>query len=98
MLTRYELYLFDTSAAHRAVAKFSSATPFPSVAVGDRFDDHGWDRCDGVGRIASETSPIRYLVHSKKHTLLEQDGVLRIQTWLNLSPYAGAKSPVWGEC
>ncbi|WP_156499593.1 hypothetical protein, partial [Oleiphilus sp. HI0061] len=75
-MTKYELYLCDTSGEHTPVAMFISNTPFLPVSVGERFDDHGWDRLDGVGRIASEQSPKRYIVHSIKHTILTKQDIL----------------------
>jgi len=94
-MTRYELYLCDTSGEHKPIAKLESDTPFTAVSVGERFDDHGWERLDGVGKIASEEKPIRYTVHSIKHTVAEKDGELFVQYWLNLEPYNGPRSPVW---
>ena len=94
-MTKYELYLFETNGDHKPIAKFLSETPFLPASAGERFDDHGWDRLNGVGKIASDKNPKRYLVHSIKHTVVEQDGVLLVQYWLNLEPYEGSRSPVW---
>lgn len=94
-MTKYELYLCDVAGEHKPIVKFESDTPFMSVSVGDRFDDHGWNRLDGVGRIATEEYPIRYIVHSLKYTVIEANGVLFDQCWLNLHPYEGPRSPAW---
>ena len=96
-ITLYELYIFDISAEHKPIVKFESKTPFMSLSVGERFDDHGWDRLDGVGVIASQSNPKRYVVHSIKNTVVENEGVLFIQVWLNLNPYNGPRSPVWAN-
>ena len=96
-MTKYELYLCDITGEHKPMAKFESNMPFISVAVGDRFDDHGWDRLDGVGKIASEEKPKRYTVHSVKNTVIEKGGDLLLQCWLNLQPYEGTRSPVWAD-
>ena len=97
MATRYKLYLCDITGEHKSIAVFESESPFISVNIGDRYDDHGWDRLDGVGIIASEDSPKRYTVHSIKHTLLKKDRDLVNEYWLNLEPHSGARSPVWQE-
>lgn len=94
--TEYHLVLLDTSGDHRPVARFVSASPFPTVQVGERFDDHGWDRLDGVGVMASPDEPIRYTVHSIKTLVVEKDDVLSIAYCLNLQPHTGPSSPVWG--
>ncbi|WP_455200983.1 hypothetical protein [Kaarinaea lacus] len=96
-MTKYELYICDISGEHKPIAKFVSDTPFMSVSTGDRFDDHGWNRLDGVGKIASEEYPKRYIVHSIKYTVIESDGALLNQYWLNLSPHEGPRSPAWQE-
>jgi hypothetical protein len=93
--TEYILTLYDTSGEHRPVISFCSATPFNSVHVGDRFDDHGWDRLDEVGVIASTSKPIRYTVHSIKHSVQETSEKLIVTCYLNLQPFSGASSPVW---
>ena len=95
-MTKYELYICDVTGEHKPIVKFESNTPFMSVSVGERFDDHGWERLDGMGKIASEENPKRYVVHSIKNTVVEKKGVLLIQYWLNLQPYEGPRSPVWG--
>lgn len=96
-MTKYELFLCDVTAGHHPVAKYVSESPFTAVSVGDRFDDHGWDRLQGVGVIASAEKPIRYIVHSVKHTVMHQDDVVVVQYWLNLQPYEGPRSPAWGD-
>jgi hypothetical protein len=94
--TEYRLVLLDTSGEHRPVAEFVSSQPFHPVHVGDRFDDIGWNRLDGVGVIASPREPIRYIVHSIKHLVVEKDGTLEVSYCLNLQPHHGPSSPVWG--
>jgi len=51
----------------------------------------------GVGKIASEENPKRYIVHSIKNTVIEKNGVLFIQYWLNLKPFEGPRSPAWRD-
>ena len=94
-MTKYELYLADVSGEHKPIVKFVSDIPFIPENIGDRFDDHGWDRLDGVGKIASKENPKRYTVHSIKHTVVQEEGVLLIQYWINLLPYEGPRSPAW---
>lgn len=96
-MTKYELYICDISGEHKPIAKFESSTPFMPVKVGERFDDHGWDRLDGVGIIASEEEPRRYTVHSIKHTVIYKSEELFVQYCLNLEPYDGPRSPAWGN-
>lgn len=97
MISKYELYICDVTGEHKPIVKFESNTPFMPVSVGDRFDDHGWDRLDGVGVIASADTPKRYVVHSIKHTVIKKGGELLIQYWINLYPYEGPRSPAWGD-
>ncbi len=97
MATRYQLLLCDISGEHKFIAVFESNSPFPCVAVGQRFDDHGWDRLHGVGIIASEEKPIRYTIHSIKTTIFIKDGFLVCQTGLNLARYQGDRSPAFGN-
>ena len=78
------------------MARFESATPFTTVHVGDRFDDTGWNRLNGVGVIAGSESPIRYTVHSIKHLIEQHADKLVIRYCLNLQPHCGPSSPVWG--
>lgn len=94
--TEYRLVLLDTSGEPRPVAEFVSAHPFQTVHVGDRFDDTGWNRLDGVGVIASAQAPIRYTVHSIKHLVVEREDALVVSYCLNLQPHEGPSSPVWG--
>ena len=94
--TEYRLVLLDTSGDPRPVAEFVSPQPFPPAHVGDRFDDIGWNRLDGIGVIASIKEPIRYTVHSIKHLVVEQGDTLVISYCLNLQPHRGPSSPVWG--
>ena len=94
--SEYHLILFDTSAVPRAVAEFVSLSPFHAVHVGDRFDDTGWERLDGVGVIASPEDPIRYTVHSIKHLVSNRGNTAVVSYCLNLQPHEGPSSPVWG--
>ncbi|WP_347985976.1 hypothetical protein [Methylomonas sp. AM2-LC] len=96
METLYILELCDTSGEHKPIARFNSSTPFIAVNIGDRFDDTGWDRLDGVGVIASSQLPKRYIVHSIKHLILSDSDKLIIKYCLNLQPFTGPSSPVWG--
>jgi hypothetical protein len=95
MMTKYELYLADVTGEHKPIVKFESDKPFMPVSIGERFDDHGWDRLDGVGKLASEENPRRYTVHSIKHTVVKKENILLIQYWVNLHPYEGPRSPAW---
>jgi len=97
MKSEYQLFVCDTSGAHEPVASFVSDTPFPTVTVGQRFDDHGWDRLRSVGVIASEENPIRYTVHSMKTVILVRNGRNIVQTGINLDPFAGDRSPAFGN-
>lgn len=97
METKYTLELCDTSGQHKAIARFESNTPFMAVNIGDRFDDVGWERLDGVGKVASPEKPKRYVVHSIKHIVIAEAGILRVKYCLNLEPFAGPSSPVWGD-
>lgn len=96
-MTKYELYLADISGEHKPIVKFISDTPFMPATVGERFDDHGWDRLDGVGKIASSQNPKRYTVFSVKHTVLNEGDITLVQYWINLNPYHGPRSPAWGD-
>ncbi|MBU2936693.1 MULTISPECIES: hypothetical protein [Pacificibacter] len=93
----YELVLCDISGAHKPVAMFQSKSPFMSLHVGERFDDQGWDRLDGVGKIATPENPIRYIVFATKHLVFDQDGKTIYQLCVNLQPYGGPRSPAWGH-
>ncbi|CAD85462.1 MULTISPECIES: hypothetical protein [Nitrosomonas] len=97
MRTKYILELFDTSEQHKPIARFESSTPFTAASVGERFDDIGWERLDGAGKIASPLSPKRYTVHSAKHLVIVEAGALVIKYCLNLEPFSGPSSPVWGD-
>lgn len=97
MKSEYQLFVCDISGQHEPVASFSSDTPFPYPAVGQRFDDDGWQRLRGVGQLASEEKPIRYLVHSIKTTIYVENGINIIQTWVNFEPFHGARSPAFGN-
>lgn len=97
MRTEYILELCDTSGEHKPIARFQASTPFIAVNVGDRFDDSGWERLDGIGVIASPEQPRRYTVHSVKHLILPSADRLIVKYCLNLEPYTGPSSPVWGD-
>ncbi|MCI0561620.1 MAG: hypothetical protein MN733_24285 [Nitrososphaera sp.] len=97
MKTKYVLELCDTSGKHRPIARFHSDGPFMPVSVGERFDDTGWERLDGVGKIASPTSPFRFTVHSVKHMVFVEAETLTVKYCLNLCPFDGPSSPVWGD-
>ena len=96
MPTKYILELCDISGEHKPIACMESATPFTAVNIGDRFDDVGWDRLDGVGVISTMEHPRRYTVHSIKHLVFPSESGLVVKYCLNLEPYAGPSSPVWG--
>ena len=97
METKYILELCDTSGQHKPIARFESSTPFTAVSVGERFDDIGWERLDGAGKIASPSSPKRYTVHSVKHLVIVEAGVLVVKYCLNLELFSGPGSPVWRD-
>ncbi|KXK49572.1 MULTISPECIES: hypothetical protein [Nitrosomonas] len=97
MGTKYVLELCDTSGQHKPIARFESNTPFTAASVGERFDDIGWERLDGGGKIASPSDPKRYTVHSIKHLVIVEEGALVVKYCLNLEPFSGPASPVWGE-
>jgi hypothetical protein len=97
MPTRYILDVCDTSGAHKPIASFESDSPFHPATVGERFDDIGWNRLDGVGVIASPGHPRRYTVHSIKHLVYPATQGLVVKYCLNLSPFDGPSSPVWGD-
>ena len=96
MKSEYHMFLCDISGAHEPIAAFQSHSPFPNLTIGQRFDDHGWDRLREVGRLASEDNPIRYLIHSIKTTIYVEGNSNIIQTWLNLEPFDGERSPAFG--
>jgi hypothetical protein len=52
---------------------------------------------DGVGIIASPHRPRRYTVHSIKHLVYSTGPELIVKYCLNLSPFDGPSSPVWGD-
>jgi hypothetical protein len=96
MATKYVLVLLDVTGEHKPIAKLTSDTPFLSVHTGDRFDDVGWQRLDGKPS-ASATDPRRYIVHSVKHLVYNQDSDLVVEFCLNLRPHDGPSSPIWGD-
>jgi hypothetical protein len=95
--TEYILESCDTSGEHKPIARFQSSTPFIAVNVGDRVDDTGWDRLDGMGVIASPEQPRRYKVHSIRHLISPSADKLTVKYCLNLEPYSGPRSPVWDK-
>lgn len=97
MKSEYQLFVCDISGQHEPLTSFVSETPFPTVFEGQRFDDHGWQRLRGVGKIGSEEKPVRYVIHSIKTTIFVENKVNVIQTWLNLKPYKGDRSPAFGN-
>ena len=94
MKTEYQLFLCDISGDHAPVAVFVSETPFPYFAVGDRFDDEGWQRIDGT-ILGSEKQPIRFTIHSIKHVIKVEGDQNIVQTGLNLKPFTGRRSPAF---
>ena len=92
----YRLELCDTSGRHRPVAVFMAASPFPAVSVGDRFDDEGWPRLDPNDPRGTPANPRRYTVHSVKHVVTDEGDRIVARCCLNLTPFAGERSPVWG--
>lgn len=95
MQTQYHLEIYDISGQPKAIARFASASPFIPMNVGDRFDDTGWERLDGMGRLATPEEPIRYKVHSIKHLIENKPEGLQVMYCLNLEPHNGPSSPVW---
>ncbi len=93
----YELVICDISGAHKPVAIFRSERPFMPLQVGERFDDHGWDRLEGVGKVGSGTDPVRYLVFATKHLVYEEDDELVYRLCVDLQPFSGPRSPAWGR-
>lgn len=92
----YRLELYDTSGRHRPIAVITAAGPFTPVSVGDRFDDEGWPRLDANDPPGAPTSPRRYTVHSVKHVVIQQGDRIVARYCLNLTPFDGERSPVWG--
>lgn len=97
MKSEYHLFLCDTSGAHEPVVSFVSKSPFPTLFVGQRVDDHGWNRLKGVGVLGSEKKPIRYTVHSLKSVIFVENEKNIIQNWVNLEPHSGERSPAFGN-
>lgn len=95
--TKYILEVCDTSGLHKPVARFESDTPFMPVNIGDRFDDTGWAKLDGVSKIASPSEPKCYTVHSIKHLIISDGNTLLITYCLNLQSFTGPRSPVWSD-
>ena len=95
--SEYHLFFCDTAGAHEPVVSFVSETPFPTFLVGQRVDDHGWNRLREVGVLGSKDKPIRYTVHSLKSVVFVKDGINIIQSWVNLEPYHGKRLPAFGD-
>lgn len=94
MKTTCVLHLCDTSGGHRAIARFSSESPFHAFHVGDRFDDTGWNRLGGVGVVTSPVQPIRYTIHSIKHLVEDSESGLTVRYRLNLAVFTRRPSAV----
>jgi hypothetical protein len=94
---RYVLELCDTSGTHRPVAILQSTHPFPTVNLGDRFDDEGWARLDQDDEPGTKERPRRYVVHSIKHVVRVEADAIVARYCLNLTPHEGARSPAWGD-
>jgi RimJ/RimL family protein N-acetyltransferase len=92
----YRLELCDTSAQHRPIAVIIAASPFVTVSVGDRFDDEGWPRLDASDPPGTPAIPRRYTVHSVKHVVTVEGDRIVARYCVNLTPFAGDRSPVWG--
>jgi hypothetical protein len=97
MKSEYQIFYCDISGDHEPVVTFESDTPFPTLFVGQRVDDHGWNRLRGVGVLGSEQCPIRFTVHSLKSVVFVENGKNIIQNWVNLEPYMGDRSPAFGN-
>jgi hypothetical protein len=93
----YQLELCDVSGEHRPVAIFRSSSPFAAVAVGDRFDDEGWPRLKKDDAPGAADAPRRYTVHSIKHVVTREGGTILSRYCLNLAPFDGGRSPIWGS-
>jgi len=86
MQSKYQLFVLDASEAQEPLAVFVSTQPFPALRTGDRFDDHGWDRLKGIGRIATPEAPIAYRVASVRHTVFVEDVSTIMQMWVQVRP------------
>jgi hypothetical protein len=93
----YVLELCDTTGLHRPNAVMRSSSPFPAASVGDRFDDEGWSRSDPSDPPGAREEPRRYVVHSIKHVVVEEKDRILARYCLNLTPYLGPRSPIWGD-
>jgi len=93
----YVLELCDTTGEHPPVAVMQASTPFPTVLVGDRFDDEGWTRLEPSDPPRTRAQSRRYTVHSIKHVLTEEAERFIARYCLNLTPHGGPRSPVWGD-
>jgi hypothetical protein len=93
----YRLELCDIAGEHRPIAMFCASSPFPPVAVGERFDDEGWPRLQPAAPRGAPDAPRRYVVHSIKHVITEDERKITARYCLNLQPYEGHRSPVWGN-
>lgn len=94
MKTEYQLFVCDISGEHAPICVFISDTPFPNFVIGQRFDDHGWQRLDGRV-LASEEAPIRFTIHSIKQVIKVENGKNIMQTGLNLEQSKGNRSPAF---
>jgi hypothetical protein len=93
----YQLELCDISGEHRPVAILRASSPFAPVSVGDRFDDEGWPQLRANAASGSPEAPRRYTVHSIKHVVTVHGDRILARYCLNLAPYDGERSPVWGN-
>jgi hypothetical protein len=93
----YILELCDTKGEHRPEAVMQASMPFAQVSVGDRLDDEGWNRLASGDAAGTRGHPRRYIVHSIKHIVTEENEHIVARYCLNLTPYDGPRSPVWGD-
>jgi hypothetical protein len=90
---KYILELCDPSEAHRPIAVFTASTPFPSLSIGDRFDDEGWPHLHKSDVVGTPKNPCRYIVHSVKHVITETDDAVIVRSCLNLTHHDGPPPP-----
>ena len=86
-----EITICDISGEHQSIATFRPESPFMPLHVRGRFDDHVWDRFDGVGKIATPESPIRCLVFATAHIVFHSDGETVYQFCVDLQPDTGPR-------
>jgi hypothetical protein len=93
----YRLELSDISGEHRPIAVFRAASPFLPVSIGERFDDEGWPRLQSNDAPGTPEAPRCYTVHSIKHVVTQGKDKIIARYCLNLKPFDGDRSPVWGQ-